>query len=147
LSPVRNLKKGFVGEGSSPGYKGRTFEGLVDFFIRFLRLWASLDAFRNLRNLFWGFGKTFSFIVCACLWDILRNNTKSPFHRTTMKCYRCPALLSMTYHLIQIQFAFIWVLSLNRYSAYRQLNSKFIKYRTEDLIFQYVKGVSVFTSD
>jgi hypothetical protein len=58
FSPVRNLKKRFVGEGSSPGFTKRTFKGFVDFFIRFLRLWASLDAFRNLRKLFEGFGKT-----------------------------------------------------------------------------------------
>ncbi len=65
FSPVRNLEKGFVGEGSSPRYTGRTFKGFVDFFIRFLRLWASLDAFRNLRNLFGGFGKAPLFLQCT----------------------------------------------------------------------------------
>ncbi len=59
------LKKGFVGEGSSPGYTGRTFKGSVDFFIRFLRLWAPLDAFRNLRNLFQGFSRIALFLQCS----------------------------------------------------------------------------------
>jgi hypothetical protein len=40
---VQNLKKGFVGEGSSPEYTGRTFKGFVGFFIRFLKLWALLE--------------------------------------------------------------------------------------------------------
>jgi hypothetical protein len=57
-SAARNLKKGFVGECSSSEYMRRTFKGFVDFFIRFLRLRAPLDALRNLRKLFLGFGKT-----------------------------------------------------------------------------------------
>jgi hypothetical protein len=40
---------------------GRTFKGFADFFIIFLRLQAHLDAFRRLRNLFWGFGKILFF--------------------------------------------------------------------------------------
>ncbi len=65
FSPVRNLKKGFVGEDSSPRYTGRTFKGFVDFFILFLRLWKYLDAFRHLPNLFWGFGKIPIFLQCT----------------------------------------------------------------------------------
>jgi hypothetical protein len=43
FSTVRNLKKGFAGEGSSRGYTGRTFKGFVEFFILFLRLWILLE--------------------------------------------------------------------------------------------------------
>ena len=42
---LRNIKKGFVAEGSYPGYTVRTIKGFVDFFILFLKLWTPLDAF------------------------------------------------------------------------------------------------------
>ncbi len=81
FSPVRNLKKGFVGEGSSPGYTGRTFKGFVDFFILFLRLWTYLDAFRHLRNLFWGFGKTPLFLQCKIV--LFSDNTHEIYYKQT----------------------------------------------------------------
>jgi hypothetical protein len=67
FSPVRNLKKGFIGEGSSPRYTGRTFKAFVDFFICFLRLEASLDAFRYFRNFFGGSVKHLFFLQCIIL--------------------------------------------------------------------------------
>ena len=46
LKKVSNLK------GSVPVHTCRTFKGFVNLFIRFSRPWTSLDASRNLRNLF-----------------------------------------------------------------------------------------------
>ncbi len=55
---VQNLKKGFVRDGSASGYSSEPFEGSVEFFILFLRLWTHLDAFRNPQNFFTGFCNT-----------------------------------------------------------------------------------------
>jgi hypothetical protein len=74
FSPVRNFKKGFVGEVSSPGYTGRTSKGFVDFFILFLRLWTYLDAFDIFGTFLGGFGKTPIFLQCI-----------SAIHRYLMK--------------------------------------------------------------
>ncbi len=71
FSPVRNLKKGFAGEGSSPGYTGRIFKGFVDFLIRFWQfgpLWALLEISGTF---FKGSVQRFFFTVQS-IWTYLR---------------------------------------------------------------------------
>jgi hypothetical protein len=63
-SAIRNLKKGFVGEGSSLGYTERTSKGFVDIFILFLGfrcLWTLLEISGNF---FGGSVKYLFFLEC-----------------------------------------------------------------------------------
>jgi hypothetical protein len=60
---IRN-SKGFVFEVFEFVSRGRTIKGFVDFCYPFLKLWTHLDAFRHLRNLFWGFRKKPIFLEC-----------------------------------------------------------------------------------
>jgi hypothetical protein len=133
FSPVRNLKKGFVGEGSSPRYTGRTFKGFVDFFIRFLRPGASLDAFRNLRNFFWGFGETpifFTVLLMSALiwldlyvlevtWELLDKDVLFPFCREFVWWCRLDMIRNSGKQFISIEDRYIQLFCIQCAAAIR----------------------------